>query len=83
MRAVIDDLFAAFAVLTRLPLPKQPAGKEMASLSRSVRAYPLVGGVIGGIGALVLLALTWLGLKRIACRGHRRGGADLVYRRAS
>lgn len=69
MRAVIDDLFAAFAVLTRLPLPKQTAGKEPAKMSRSVWAYPLVGGVIGGIGAAALMMLTWLGLNPLLAAG--------------
>lgn len=63
MRAIVNDLFNAFGLLTRLPLP---AGHSdgVRNFSRSVWAYPLVGGVVGAIGALVWFAgqLTGLGV---------------------
>ncbi len=69
MRAAINDLVAAFSVLTRLPLPGRLTGKEPPNQPRSVWAYPLVGGVTGGIGVLVLLALYWAGLNGMLAAG--------------
>ncbi len=56
------DLLAAFALLTRLPLPAFPRGAEAAPgeppLARCFWAFPLVGVVVGLIGAgLYRLAL--------------------------
>ncbi len=51
----VPDLVAAFGLLTRLPLPARVEG---ASMGQSVWAWPLVGLVIGGIGAAAY-ALAW------------------------
>ncbi len=53
MRTLIAPLFAAFTFLTRIPLPG--AGRVDADvLARSAVWFPLVGAVVGGVGALVL-----------------------------
>jgi adenosylcobinamide-GDP ribazoletransferase len=51
------DLTAAFGLLTRLPLPRGAAGS---STGASVWAWPVVGLVIGAIGAAAY-ALAWRG----------------------
>jgi adenosylcobinamide-GDP ribazoletransferase len=54
---VVHDLASAFALLTRLPVPKhQPSG------ARSAWAWPLVGAVLGGLAAGVASLALWLGL---------------------
>ncbi|MDB5394321.1 MAG: hypothetical protein JWM91_1827 [Rhodospirillales bacterium] len=50
-----DDLVAAFALLTRLPVAR--FGRNAPDLARSVWAFPLVGLVIGALGGLAF----WLG----------------------
>ncbi|OAN49975.1 adenosylcobinamide-GDP ribazoletransferase [Magnetospirillum moscoviense] len=59
-RTLGADLHLAASFLTRLPLPDcriVPAG----GLARSMRVFPVVGAVIGGLGGLVLLlADSWL-----------------------
>jgi adenosylcobinamide-GDP ribazoletransferase len=53
------ELFSAFTLLTRLPLSRRAAASsDGAPLGASVWAWPLVGLVIGGIGAAVY-ALAW------------------------
>jgi adenosylcobinamide-GDP ribazoletransferase len=49
----IAPLLAAFTFLTRLPLPGA-AGVDAATLARSTVWFPLVGAVVGGVGALAL-----------------------------
>ncbi len=51
------DLWSAFALLSRLPVPGHaPRG------AASAWAWPLVGAVLGGIAALAAAAALWLGL---------------------
>lgn len=69
MREAINDVIAAFSLLTRLPMPQRLAGNGPANQSRSVWAYPLVGGVVGSVGALTFLALDWAGLEGILVAG--------------
>jgi adenosylcobinamide-GDP ribazoletransferase len=59
----LDDLLAATAFLTRVPVPRRDT---RASLARAYRAFPLVGVGIGAtIGGLYLLTLQ-IGLPTIA-----------------
>jgi adenosylcobinamide-GDP ribazoletransferase len=54
--AFVRDLFSAFALLTRLPLPDHaPRG------AASAWAWPLVGAVLGGIAAVIAGLALWLG----------------------
>ncbi len=55
------DLPAAFGLLTRLPVPVDGA-KATARGAAAVWAYPVVGMVIGGVHALALAVLLWLGI---------------------
>lgn len=61
MRAIPVDLLRAFGLLTRLPMPATEAD-ESTTLSRSVWAYPVVGAVVGAVGALVWFAGQLAGL---------------------
>ncbi|HET9019903.1 MAG TPA: adenosylcobinamide-GDP ribazoletransferase, partial [Acetobacteraceae bacterium] len=56
---MINDLAAACALLTRLPVGRWADGCEPA---RGVWAYPLVGALVGGIGAAVYALGRTLGL---------------------
>ena len=47
-------LFAAFTFLTRVPFPGA-AAVDAETLARSVVWFPLVGAVVGGVGALTLV----------------------------
>jgi adenosylcobinamide-GDP ribazoletransferase len=51
----LDELILAVTLLTRIPMPPAREG-DSAALGRAIWAYPLVGALIGGIGA----ALYWL-----------------------
>ena len=56
---MLNDLAAAGALLTRLPVGRWAAGCDWA---RCVWAYPLVGALVGGIGAGVYALARALGL---------------------
>ena len=47
-----DELILAATLLTRIPMPPARHGDSEA-LARAVWAYPLVGALVGGIGALI------------------------------
>lgn len=65
LRAWTDDLAAALRLLTRLPVPRHlPADPDW---SRAGRAYPLVGLLIGSIGALAFVLAGFLGLPAVLC----------------
>lgn len=65
LRAWTDDLAAALRLLTRLPVPRHlPADPDW---SRAGRAYPLVGLLIGSIGALAFALAGFLGLPAVLC----------------
>jgi adenosylcobinamide-GDP ribazoletransferase len=49
----LDELVLAMTLLTRIPMPPARSGTP-ADLARAVWAYPLVGALVGGIGALAL-----------------------------
>jgi adenosylcobinamide-GDP ribazoletransferase len=53
----LDDLAAAFMLLTRLPV-----ARSVPAQSRGVWAYPIVGGVVGSIAASVFWLAIRLGL---------------------
>lgn len=55
------DILLALVLLTRLPLPRLPQD-AFARGAQAVWAYPLAGGVLGGIAALVAAALLAVGL---------------------
>ncbi len=52
-----SDLLSAFALLTRLPLPN-----HQGTGAASAWAWPLVGAVLGAMGATLASAALWLGL---------------------
>ena len=85
-----DDLIAAFALLTRLPVG-QPGGLAVPNLARAVWAFPVVGGVVGGLSGLAYwiahrlglppsLAACWTVVGTLLITGafHEDGLADLA-----
>lgn len=56
-RQLPADLLSAFALLSRLPLPN-----HRGTAAASAWAWPLVGAVLGGIGAALASAALWLGI---------------------
>ena len=52
-----SDLLSAFALLSRLPLPN-----HQGTGAASAWAWPLVGAVLGGLGAALASAALWLGV---------------------
>lgn len=59
------QLWLAFVLLTRLPLPQLPEG-AFTQGARAVWAYPLVGLIVGGAGALIGQMAVWAGLPLLA-----------------
>lgn len=60
-KIIVDDLRAAFMLLTRLPVWSAKDGGAP-NLSRSAWAYPLVGTLVGSIGGATLLASEAIGI---------------------
>jgi len=60
-----DDFLASGGFLTRLPLDRL-AVNESGLLARSMRAFPLVGIVVGLVGWAVFALAAWLGLPAAA-----------------
>jgi adenosylcobinamide-GDP ribazoletransferase len=56
-----DEFILAMTLLTRIPMPPAKAWDE-AALGRSIWAYPLVGALMGGIGAAVFWSMTAVGV---------------------
>jgi adenosylcobinamide-GDP ribazoletransferase len=52
----------ALMLLTRLPAGQLPRGQDVPSMGQTVWAFPLVGALLGGMCAGVLVAARWLGL---------------------
>jgi adenosylcobinamide-GDP ribazoletransferase len=83
----LDELILAFTLLTRIPMPPARAGDGDA-LARAVWAYPIVGAVVGGVGALVFTVVrtsqvpaspaAWIALAAMVLTGcfHEDGLAD-------
>ncbi len=61
VRAVIDDFKVALQFLTRLPV-RVPEPWPEGALARSVAMFPLIGLLIGAVGALAFTIAIWLGL---------------------
>jgi adenosylcobinamide-GDP ribazoletransferase len=57
----LDELILALTLLTRIPMPPARAG-DSAALGRAVWAYPLVGALVGGMGAAAFAAARALGV---------------------
>lgn len=49
----LDELIAAFTLLTRLPVAKLIGQRAWPAEAASVWAYPVVGAMVGGVGGLV------------------------------
>ena len=60
--AWLADLRRAGQLLTRLPLPGDVGAPPPGCFARAMRAYPLVGGLIGLTAGLALLACAAIGL---------------------
>lgn len=61
----VDDLQISLSFLTRIPVPGGPAIGNP-SLSQATRFFPLIGFLVGIIGALALWVANWLGLPELA-----------------
>ncbi len=63
----LADMGLAFGLLTRIPLPQFDVGKPVA-LERAVWVFPIVGAVVGGVGAIGFELVRVLGLSEVvAC----------------
>ena len=60
-RSCLDDLILAATLLTRVPMPPVRDG-DSAALGRAVWAYPIIGALVGAVGAVVFAVLTVVGL---------------------
>lgn len=69
MRALAGDLILAFSTLTRLPVPRGDSSAALGNAARSIWAFPLVGALIGGLGAGVLFAAHQSGLYGMLAAG--------------
>lgn len=73
-----SDLVLAFSTLTRLPLPRAPDDAEPGHEARSIWAFPLVGVVVGALGAGVLFAAHQGGLYGMLAAGLALGVQILI-----
>lgn len=55
----LEDLKICAGVLTRIPLPPSALPEEI-SVSDASRFFPIIGGVIGLIGGIVMMFAAWL-----------------------
>src|SRR5262245_39999033 len=69
------DLGASFGFLTRLPMP---VGLSSSPLSEAMRAFPLVGAVVGGAAGLLLTGLAATGLPGLAASGRTLAAVALL-----
>ncbi|VAV99309.1 Cobalamin synthase [hydrothermal vent metagenome] len=65
VRRLRQDVAAAFMLLTRFPITWENHSPEAPDLNRSLWAYPVVGLVIGLVGALVLAVADRAGLPSV------------------
>lgn len=72
----LADLHRAAIFLTRLPLP-EPSSWPEGALARAMRAFPLVGGVIGLLAGMVTM-LAWAVLPPVAAVLLGLGSAILI-----
>jgi adenosylcobinamide-GDP ribazoletransferase len=75
LRDWLDDLGAAAAFLTRVPVPQREAPFNLA---RAYRAFPLVGAVIGAAIGMVDVVLLRIGVPPIAAAALALGAAALL-----
>jgi len=75
LRDWLDDLGAAAAFLTRVPVPPRDAPFNLA---RAYRAFPLVGAAIGAAIGVVDLVLLRVGLPAIAAAALALGAGALL-----
>jgi adenosylcobinamide-GDP ribazoletransferase len=59
MMRELEVFFAALRFFTRLPVPAW-VGHSQQQLDQAARYFPLVGVIVGGIGALVTVAAAWV-----------------------
>jgi adenosylcobinamide-GDP ribazoletransferase len=71
----LDDLLAAAAFLTRVPVPH---GASPPNPARAYRAFPLLGAAIGAAVGAVYLLLLWIGLPTIAAAALGLGAGALL-----
>jgi len=75
LRNWLDDLAAAAAFLTRLPVSR---GAAPPNLTHAYRAFPLVGAVIGAVIGAVDLVLLRIGLPSMAAAALALGAGALL-----
>ena len=61
VRDRVDELILATTLLTRIPMPPARAG-DSAALGRAVWAYPIIGALVGAVGALVFFIAQSIGI---------------------
>ena len=71
----LDDLVAAAAFLTRVPVPHRASPPNLA---RAYRAFPLLGAAIGAAVGAVYLLLLWIGLPTIGAAVLALGAGALL-----
>src|SRR5581483_6049570 len=76
-KAWLDDLRAAVAFLTRVPMP-HPDGAIPPNFARAQRAFPVVGALIGAIVGLVYLGLKAIGLPALAAASLALGAGAIL-----
>ncbi len=59
---LVADVAAALMLLTRIPVRWERFSESPPDLARSAWANPVVGLLVGGIGACTLVSAAWLGL---------------------
>lgn len=63
-KSCIEDIAAAFMLLTRIPVYWDKISNEPPNLRRATWAYPLVGLFIGGLISLIFLAAIYTGVSK-------------------
>src|ERR1700722_10896402 len=71
----LDDLLAAAAFLTRVPVPHRASPPNLA---RAYRAFPLLGAAIGAAVGAVYLLLLWISLPTIGAAALALGAGALL-----
>ena len=61
----MKDLRLTIAFLTRIPMPAGVPSAEQGALAKAMWAFPLAGGIVGGLGGLVFLLTTALGIPEL------------------
>lgn len=77
LATLLDDLRIAAVFLTRLPVPF-PAGTGAEAFARAVRLFPVIGLVVGLLGAAIQAAALWIGLPALAAAALALGAMAIV-----